>query len=260
MAKHFLQINSKTQGKLLASKKTLNVQNLEALGVERLAELLIEVTKRDAEGKRLLRLELADAQGGGAVASEVRKRLTTIARSRSFVEWDKVSKLAKDLELQRATIAGRVAKHDPAEALELMWRFLDLADTIFERSDDSSGRLIDVFHSAVEDLGEIMLTVDADPLSLATKINHALQQNGYGQYDYIVRATAPALGETGLAFLKNLLMENRDSHLSGYALQEVADAMGDVDAFISQYSEKTRKVPMIAAKNSKSASFCWTLR
>ena len=33
----------------------------------------------------------------------------------------------------------------------------------------------------------------------------------------------------------------------GMALKDIADAMGDVDAFIAQYDPKTRKVPKIAA-------------
>ena len=32
------------------------------------------------------------------------------------------------------------------------------------------------------------------------------------------------------------------------ALTEIADMQGDVDAFIAQYEEKTRKVPKIAAE------------
>jgi hypothetical protein len=63
------------------SKKTLTSRNLEALGVQRLAELLIEVSTGNAAVKRRLRLELAGAHNPDEVAKEVRKRLTTIARS-----------------------------------------------------------------------------------------------------------------------------------------------------------------------------------
>ena len=70
----------------MASKKTLNAKNLEALGTRRLAELLIEVSSGNAAVKRRIRLELAGAQSPGEVAREVRKRLTTIARSRRLVE------------------------------------------------------------------------------------------------------------------------------------------------------------------------------
>ena len=43
----------------MASKKTLNLDNLAALGPERLAAILIEVAAGNAEIKRRLRLELA---------------------------------------------------------------------------------------------------------------------------------------------------------------------------------------------------------
>src|SRR5689334_7237069 len=42
-----------------ASKKTLNLDNLEALGARRLAELLLELAAGDAAAKRRLRLELS---------------------------------------------------------------------------------------------------------------------------------------------------------------------------------------------------------
>ena len=51
----------------MASKKTLTAKNLEALGVKRLAELLIEITTDDPAAKRRLRLELAGREGPSAV-------------------------------------------------------------------------------------------------------------------------------------------------------------------------------------------------
>ena len=103
-------------GVSVKSKNTLNAKNLEALGAERLAELLIEISTGNAAAKRRLRLALAGVQSPGEVAKEVRKQLTTIARSRSFVDWQKRRTLVEDLETQRA-IVDQVAKADPAEAL-----------------------------------------------------------------------------------------------------------------------------------------------
>ena len=65
----------------MTSKKTLTAKNLQALGAERLAELLMEISRGNAAAKRRLRLELAGAQSPSEVAKEVRNRLTTIARS-----------------------------------------------------------------------------------------------------------------------------------------------------------------------------------
>ena len=104
----------------MASDKTLNVKNLIGLGAERLAELLLELAEGDAASKRQLRLELASRSGGDDVAAEIRKRLATIAKAKSFVDWHKVRALAKDLEGQRAAIMKHVAPSRPTAAVDLL--------------------------------------------------------------------------------------------------------------------------------------------
>lgn len=99
----------------MAAKTTLNAKNLEALGAERLAELLLEVSAGNAAAKRRLRLALAGAQSPNEVAREVRKRLTTIGRSRSFVDWQGIRLLADDLDTQRRAIVEAVAKAEPGK-------------------------------------------------------------------------------------------------------------------------------------------------
>ncbi|MGZ8409620.1 MAG: DUF6880 family protein [Hyphomicrobium sp.] len=264
----------------MASKKTLNAKNLEALGAERLAELLIEISTGNAAAKRRLRLELAGAQSPAEVAREIRKRLTTIARSRSFVDWQNRRALVDDLEAQRRAIVDHVAKADPAEALDLMWRFMGLAGSIFERCDDSSGTVIGIFHDACADLGAIAAAAKIAPESLADQAFHALTENDYSQYDGLIAVLTPALGQEGLEHLKQRMIAlskrpvqrpaQEDRQAIGFgsggpiyadeiaersrvstvrlALMEIADAQGDVDAFIAQYDARTRKVPKIAAE------------
>jgi hypothetical protein len=264
----------------MASKKTLNVSNLEVLGAKRLAELLIETSAGNAAAKRRLRLELAGASGPEEATKEIQKRLATIARSRSFIDWQNRKALLDDLETQRRAIVEQVAKADPIVGLDLMWRFMALANSIFERCDDSSGKVIDVFHSAAGDLGEIAQIAKVEPKSLAEQAFRALNENGYGQYDSLIKILAPVLGKPGLAYLKQLIValsqerpskpnkkdrvevgwgsggaiyaddleESRRKSTVRHALMEIADAEGDVDAFISQYSEEQRTFPRIASK------------
>jgi uncharacterized protein DUF6880 len=59
----------------VAAKTALNTKNLEALGAERLAELLIEISAGNAAAKRRLRVELAGAQSPAQLVKEVRKRI-----------------------------------------------------------------------------------------------------------------------------------------------------------------------------------------
>jgi hypothetical protein len=264
----------------MAAKAALNAKNLEALGPERLAELLIEISTGNAAAKRRLRLELALAKGPGELAKEVRERLTVIARARSFVDWQGIRSLADDLDTQRRAIVETVAKAGPKEALELLWKFMAMARSVFERCDDSSGAVIGVFHEACGDVGDVVLKAKADPSTLADRAFEAQIANGYGQFDGLIRVLAPALGRAGLEHLKRRMIDlsnrpvkkpaEKDRVKVGWsssgpiyademaersrvstirlALTEIADPLGNVDGFIEQYDEKTRKVPKIGAE------------
>ena len=241
---------------------------------------MIEISTGNTTAKRRLRLELAGEESPAAVAREIRKRLATIARSRSFVDWRNRRPLVDDLDMQRRAIVDKVAKDDPVEGLDLMWRFMALAGSIFERCDDSSGTVIDIFDHAANDLGEITKAARPAPKRLADDAFQALIDNGYGQYDTLLQVLAPALGQAGLEHLKQRMItlskepvrkssdgeRCKAAHGSGspnhvdapaersrastvrQALTKIADAQGDVDAFIAQYDGQTRKIPNIAAQ------------
>lgn len=188
----------------MAPKTTLNAKNLETLGAERLAELLMEISTGSAATKRRLRIELAGKQGSSEVAREVTKRLSSIERSRSMINWRRVKTLKSDLETQRLVIVDTIASGDPDEALEVLWRFMGLARSIFERCDDSNGMIADVFRQACIDLGALASAAKPDPLLLAKQAFSSLQSNDYGQYDHLIENLSPALGGEGLYRLKSL--------------------------------------------------------
>ena len=76
----------------MTTGRTLNAANLETLGAARLAALLLAISAGDAAVKRPLRLALAGEAGSGEAAREVAKRLASIAKARSFIDWQKVSR------------------------------------------------------------------------------------------------------------------------------------------------------------------------
>jgi hypothetical protein len=63
---------------------TVTMENLKALGVERLAGILIGMTKESVDIKRRLRFELAANEGGDIMASEVGKRIAALRAGRSL--------------------------------------------------------------------------------------------------------------------------------------------------------------------------------
>src|SRR5208282_3750736 len=159
-------------------------------------------------------------------------------------------------------------------------RFMALANSVFGRCDDSSGTVIGIFQAACRDLGEIAQAAKLAGEVLAERVFNALNENDYGQYDDLIGALSPALGPTGLEQLKERFLElskaplekprDKDRRVVGWgsggplyadetaarqrettirlALQEIADAQGDVDAFIAQQSDAAKTVPRVAAE------------
>jgi hypothetical protein len=186
----------------MASKKTITVDNLAALGVDRLAAILVELADDNADVKRHLRLELAARMGGDTIAAEIGRRITALRSARSFIDWQKQREFVKDLDLQRAMIVDRVADTRADLALDLMWRFMDLAEPVINRVDDSNGRVGDVFRFACEDLGTIAIKAKPDAVTLADRVFTAVRANDYGVFDDLVTTMLPARGGAGTERLK----------------------------------------------------------
>ncbi len=262
---------------------TIDVEALEGLGARRLAELLSAATARDAAAKRQLRLELAAAKGPKAAAGEIRKRLAAMGRAKKFVPRSGSAALADDLEAQRQAIRRHVAERDPGLALDLLWRFMALGERVFDRCADSSGLIGKVFRAARADLGRVAVAAGPDRVKLADRTFDAIWRNGFGQYDGLIGAVGPALGPEGLEHLRRKVLAFRgrgvvaapdedganvvrgpwgrptepdpeDEALVVFAraipqaLKDIADAQGDVDAYMAQYDEQQRRIPVIAAE------------
>lgn len=260
------------------SKKTLNKANLAALGADRLSDLLLEVSTGSAEIKRRLRLELSHDLGPAELGRDVRKRLVSLRRSTGFVSWRRRKALTKDLQTQADMITAKIAPDDPTLALDLLWQFLDLAPSIFVRTDDSRGDVGEVFRAARDEMPDIAARATTDPKVLAARVWDAVADNGYGVFDGIIGSVAPALGAAGFAHLKALVaayaaapLPEDDAHealqflrnlrgsggnyladqkarLIRQTLQNIAAAEGDTQAYIAQYSGRDLTNPVIAAE------------
>jgi hypothetical protein len=242
----------------MAPKTTLAAENLVRLGAERLTDILLELAGEHPAIKRRLRLELAGEAGGEAIAAEVAKRITALRSARTFIDWQKRPDFVRDLDLTRAMIADRVGRTRPDLALDLMWRFMALAEPVLNRVDDSSGSVGDVFRAACGDLGTLAARARPDPHALAERVFAAVTDNKYGEFDRLVPVVFPALGEVGVAALRARLaaaLPNRpatgryDSRAAAVrrALQDLADGEGDVDAYIALVPGEERKRPAAAA-------------
>ena len=264
----------------MASKTTLNAKNLEALGAERLAQLLIEVSTGNAAAKRKLRLELAGAQSPKEAGRAIAKRLTSIANAKSAITWKKRKAFIDELQTQRRGIVEQVGPHDPEQALFLMWRFMGLANPVIERCQSGDGEVIEVFHEACADLGPLVAAAKPSAEVLIDTTFDAVCENTYSQYDNLISTLSPALGAKGLDRLRQRLeallkqtaatattaeqigrqttaeymqsiAQRRKQRMVRSALLELADVQGDVDAFIAQLEPRMRTIPSHAIDIAK---------
>jgi hypothetical protein len=233
----------------MAGKRTLNAKNLQTLGAAALAELLIEVSAGNAVIQRRLRLALAAASGADGAAQEVRKRLSSIARSTTFIDSAKRKALLADLEAQQQAITGPIATADPALAVDLQVRLLELSEGVLDRSSDSTGAVIGLFQRGVDALATLAAAAAAAGLSPEALVEHAaelLQENGYGQFEGLIPALAPVLGEAGLLQLEEALLER--GGVDRYTMEQLAQGRGDLDGYLELFEPSQLTWPDTAAE------------
>ena len=211
----------------MAGRASLNAKNLEALGPARLAELLLQHTEGNAAARRALRLALAEQRGPLEMAQEVRKRLAAVERSSSWLDQKRRDALLADLDRQRQAIAGPIAAHDPDLAVELLWRFLDLASSLQDRCDCSDDAELPLFHQASADLGQVACRAKGSTAALAEQVAAALLENEGGEYDHLIEHLKEALKPAGLEQLRQLMEANRPPRRSDAKQADGEDASFD---------------------------------
>ena len=244
--------------------RSLNKKNLEALGADVLAELLMDAVKGDAARQRRVRMALSSEQSPKEVAADIRKRVAQIRRAKSWISAPAQRTLARELAGLVELIGARIAPENADLGFDLLWTFLQLAPDIHARTDDSNGTVGDVMTAAMEAIETLAPRLERDPELLADQVFDALLDNGYGEFDGAIAALSEALGVAGLTVLKARTEAAMDApvtlddteyfgvHMNAerrlemakdcrdrtvrIILSDIADAQGDVDAWLSQYS------------------------
>jgi hypothetical protein len=229
----------------VASLKKVTPENLANLGAERLAAILSAVAETRPDVKRRLRMELAAEQGAEHLTVEIDKRLNTIATSRSKVSWRQRPSFVGDLDVLRRLIAERLAPLSAPAALDRMWQFMDLARRLGLRVRDKDGTLEAVFQRAAGDIGALAGRADG---SVADALVEAIARNPGRWIGWL----PPMIAQAPRPLFASALKLMQDDAASGPDLTRIvrllADATGDVDAFVGAFSPAARKTPSVAAE------------
>lgn len=235
----------------MARQPALNEEALVKLGSEKLARLVIDEAKRNAAFRKLVTAALAATKGPAAVAAIIDRRLAGLDRAKGFVDWEKAKDFTADIAATVATITGELASADPAAAVDRLIHLLSTADRVFERIDDSSGRLQDVYHDAAGILPDLVGRLDEGAkASVPDRLFALAVADDYGFFSGIIAdlvAHLPPdavenwdgrLAEAERA-LRPVKAEDRDWKKRAKAdrilrlRQAIADCRQDVDAFIA---------------------------
>lgn len=234
----------------MARMKTATPAALAALGAEALAEVLIGHATTDPALRKKLSMLLAGTEGPGKLAAEIDKRIKTIGRSRSFVDWNKLKPLVQELDHLRATIVTQLAGRDASRAIELLWDFIAIAHAVTARIGDGLGEVEELFGAAMGDLGRLSAAhSQGDPKALARRVLAYCERDGFGATDALIRHMSEALGAGGRAEIRATTEAalkaaplvsaphdwNADAHRRhlAFRLALLADLENDADAFIA---------------------------
>jgi Family of unknown function (DUF6880) len=234
--------------KSMAKSQPLTAEALVKLGPDRLAALLLDAAEHDAALARTLRVAVASQAGAASAAAEIDAEIKRLKRGTSFIDRHRVPDFVRGLSALHDAIVGPLADADPEMALERIFDFIDLAPALIERTDDE-GQIADVMRSACADAAA--LAARASPTFSSERSAFRAYQtylcDDYGVADHIIAEFAQALDATARAALREWIEGDlarlpppgepgstsapRGVWKLIFALAQIADAEGDVDAY-----------------------------
>jgi uncharacterized Zn finger protein len=222
-------------------------RHLEGMEVPALVAMVMELAERDPQLRQ--RLELLSTLSGGddkAVASRLRRAITTATRTGEFVSYYEASDWADGVNEALAALSD-VARTRPSLAVELAKYAMERIEDAVESLDDSDGHCSRLMAQARDIHLDACRAAKPDPVALARELFALETDDGYGFHDRSVATYAEVLGDAGLAEYRRLATaaweripprkpreeHSHDHWVLTHILDFFAERDGDVDARIA---------------------------
>lgn len=241
----------------MARKPSLSIEKLTELPAQKLAQLVLDEAERNAGFRRQVKAALAAKSGPEGIAKLIDRRLSGLERAKSFIEWDKARAFRDDLQSLTDTIEAELAPAAQDMAMDRFIRFIATHERVFERVDDSSGHVQDVYYLAIISAGKLAAQLSTSEAALLPdKIMARLGETTHGYLADLTKAIAPHLPQSTLArwdaeldaaIAQRKIDEGKTStdrwHYSmtsqwSEMRQTLAEARGDIDLLIALESAK----------------------
>jgi hypothetical protein len=236
-----------------ARRTTPSAETLAALGPDRLIGLILGETARNPTFKKLVSAALAALQGPDAVAAIVDRRLSALEGAQGYIDWQKRRAFAADLNATVTVILDELRPLDAGAALDRLRRFLDGADAVLNRVDDSTGAVQGVFERASDAFVSIASGAPPEEASrIAASLVTTFAGDPFGPLGAVLADLVPTLPDDALAATDRRLAEAEAALAGGgdprsaatqrraaarvqilRLRQAVADRRGDPDAFLA---------------------------
>jgi hypothetical protein len=225
-------------------KKELQ-ERLIKLGAPRLADALLYLSSRMdgvAEYVEAMLLTPEEAE------KRFKAKLAGLKRRRKFIDWRAAPDFARELELILATVHEGV--DDPKAGLELVGGFFECDRAVFERSDDSSGLIGDVFRYDARNLFVTYASRCTDKSFVCRLLLRLYEHDDYGVRTELVAEAAEFLPQKEMRALVAEFWERAkggppDSYQAGkwrIGVELLARQLGDPGLFEKAKLTANRKL------------------
>ncbi len=204
-----------------------------ALGPELLADVLIELTGLYDEADQLVEKLTATPK---EKVKRFKTKLTGLKRARRFVDWREIGGFAWKLQGMLADLEESVP--DGTTGVGLVARFFECDQAVFERCDDSSGLVGDIFRYEATELFARFAADCPDKDWLMELIIDLFGGNDYGVRDNLLKSAARFLPDDDMRELADRFRVLAEDDKEGYprnqwytGVEKLARHLGDGPLF-----------------------------
>ncbi len=210
------------------------------LGVEILADALLEAALYSGITSDLVDRILATPEEN---IKRFNYQLANLRTSRHYYDWSEVHDLADELELMLTNLEAGVT--DPKTGVELMVKFFEMDEVVFEMCDDSGGSVGDVFMRSAKELFVAYASEYEEKKCLRELVLDLVLADGYGVRDCLLDSAAEFLPEEQVRAMIEDLRRLADKEKNNFSrgsyhrqMQSLARQIKDASLFKSLAQNK----------------------
>lgn len=175
------------------------------LGAETLAEALLDLSVHSEAADDLIERLLATPKEN---IQRFKKKLSSLRRSRRFVDWRGSSGFARELEMLLQDLEAGVT--DPVTGIELVAAFYETDEGVLGHCDDSSGHVSDVFRYDAKELFVKYASRCAAKEKIADIVLKLNLKDNYGIRDTLIDCAEECLPESSVRSMISVLQKRVD--------------------------------------------------